>query len=184
LRKKLDVSGCRPLRTGTRAPAHSPERAAGRLSGPPAACRRGHERSRNRNCRCPALPLGRNTATEQAARIHTKIIRRLPLEIGRHGNWRGGDAPLTIRPPGSYIRRRLVHQPRVRFRRRGFQLGHHRSVGLELLALLDAERQEHTHHLEVAGLHWLFVQPVLAGGMSLPMGRGALAVITHLRADE
>ena len=87
-----------------------------------------------------------------------------------------------IMPPELPVLR--VEDLTVRFRRRGFQLGHHRSVGLELLDLLDAERQEHTHHLEVAGLHWLFVQPVLAGGMSLPMGRGALAVITHLRADE
>ena len=93
-----------------------------------------------------------------AARIHTKIIRRLPLKLSRHGNWWGGNAPMTIRPPRSYIRRSLVHQPSQCFGCRRLQLGHGRRVGLELLALLDAERQEHTHHLEVAGLHRLFVQ--------------------------
>ena len=35
---------------------------------------------------------------------------------------------------------------------------HGLGVGLELVVLLDAQRQEHAHHLELAEVHSLFVR--------------------------
>jgi hypothetical protein len=46
----------------------------------------------------------------------------------------------------------------VRLCCRRFQQGHGRGVGFELLPSFDTERQEHSHHFKVAGLHGLFVQ--------------------------
>src|SRR6516164_3761391 len=41
---------------------------------------------------------------------------------------------------------------------RFLELAQSRCIRLELLSLLDAERQEHSHHFEVAGWHRLFVE--------------------------
>src|SRR4029079_6892778 len=44
--------------------------------------------------------------------------------------------------------------------------GHGRDIRLEILALLDAEREEHAHHLEVLALRRLLVQHATAGRVS------------------
>jgi hypothetical protein len=47
-----------------------------------------------------------------------------------------------------------------------FNSGHGRDIRLEILALLDAEREEHAHHLEVWALRRLLVQHATAGRVS------------------
>jgi hypothetical protein len=54
----------------------------------------------------------------------------------------------------------------MRFRCRRVQSGHGRDIRLEILALLDAERKEHAHHLEVLALRRLLVQHATAGRVS------------------
>ena len=54
----------------------------------------------------------------------------------------------------------------MRFRCRRVQSGHGRDIRLEILALLDAEREEHAHHSEVLALRRLLVQHATAGRVS------------------
>jgi len=76
-----------------------------------------------------------------------------------------GSSPPTG-PPVRDERRYLREQPSMRFRRRRVQSGHGRDIRLEILALLDAEREEHAHHLEVLALRRLLVQHATAGRVS------------------
>ena len=59
----------------------------------------------------------------------------------------------------------VSNQPSMRFRCRRVQSGHGRDIRLEILDLLDAEREEHAH-LEVLALRRLLVQPATAGRVS------------------
>src|SRR5271165_5492213 len=89
--------------------------------------------------------------------IHVEVIGEFPKEFCLYSDRRSGDDPFPVRIVAGECRSDSLDQPGMGFRRRRFQLRSSRGVGLEFLALLDAERKEHAKHLEITRLHWLLV---------------------------
>src|SRR5271157_4814497 len=88
-------------------------------------------------------------------RIHVEVVGGLPKEFCLYADCRSGDGPFSVGVIALECRNDPLYQPGMRFRRRRLQLGAGCGVGLEFLALLDAERKEHAQHLEVTHLHGL-----------------------------